>query len=73
AIKSVLTLEAANDSETGGKFKVAAHTANAPLDIYFPDAPVDSVLDLSAHADAGPAAVELHKTYEGSFIAPQSE
>ncbi|KAG6863932.1 hypothetical protein C0991_001892 [Blastosporella zonata] len=72
AIKSVLTLEAVNDLETGGKFKVAAHTANAPLDIYFPDAPVDSVLDLTARTAAGPATVELHKTYEGSFIATTS-
>ncbi|KAG6830309.1 hypothetical protein H0H87_008532 [Tephrocybe sp. NHM501043] len=70
AIKSVLVLE--TGKETGGGFKVAATTANAPLTLSFLDAPLDSVLNLTAGTSAAPATVNLNESYEGSFSASTS-
>ncbi|KAG6887437.1 hypothetical protein C0995_015310 [Termitomyces sp. Mi166 len=70
AIRGALALESANES--GGRFKVFARTSNAPLDLSFVEAPVDSVLSFDATTSLGPATVSLHPTYEGSYTATTS-
>ncbi|KAG6906538.1 hypothetical protein DXG01_013416 [Tephrocybe rancida] len=70
AVEADLSLESAN--ETGGKYKLTAKTANAPLDLHFSDAPVDSVLNVNAHTAVAPATITLHKTYEGTYTASTS-
>ncbi|KAG6899586.1 hypothetical protein C0993_008960 [Termitomyces sp. T159_Od127] len=70
AIKGTLSLESAK--EGGGKFKVHASTSNAPLELSFAEAPVDSILILDATTSIGPATVSLHPTYEGQYTAATS-
>jgi len=52
---------------TGGLFKVLATTANGPIDVSFPTAPVSSVLNLKAVTANAHTDVSLHPTYEGVF------
>jgi hypothetical protein len=53
--------------KTGGSFKISATTANGPVDIIFPTAPVSSVLNLKAHTANAHTDVSLHPTFEGVF------
>ncbi|KAG5650856.1 hypothetical protein H0H81_010736 [Sphagnurus paluster] len=69
-IKGTLTLQSAQ--RTRGKFQVTATTSNAPIDLHFSDAPVDSTLLLDAHTSNAPANVKLHETFEGAFTASSS-
>lgn len=66
-ISSDITLSSRAQDRTGGQFRVNAHTSNAPLELIFVDAPVDSMLTTSAQTENAPARVVLHKTYEGAF------
>ncbi|KAG5641350.1 hypothetical protein DXG03_005456 [Asterophora parasitica] len=61
------TLQLASAQKAGGKFKIGISTSNAPLDLNFSDAPVNSVLLLDAHTSVSRATVQLHKTFDGTF------
>ncbi|KAF7428848.1 hypothetical protein PC9H_008080 [Pleurotus ostreatus] len=52
---------------SGGVYDVEAFTSNAPLDIDFPTAPIDSTLSLDSKTSNGAASVSLHPTFEGRF------
>jgi hypothetical protein len=69
---SNITLVSTGSEGTGGEFVVEAHTSNAPLEVRFSDAPVDSVLQLSAKSSNAPVSVGLHPTYEGTFSLKSS-
>ncbi|KAG6888694.1 hypothetical protein C0992_007843 [Termitomyces sp. T32_za158] len=70
AIRGTLSLESANES--GGKFKVHTSTSNSPLELFFVESPVDSILMLDATTSIGPATVSLHPAYEGRYTAVTS-
>jgi hypothetical protein len=46
---------------------VTTRTTNAPLDIKFDTAPVDSVLHYEGATTNSPASASLHESFEGSF------
>lgn len=50
----------------GGRFDFVISTKNAPVDVSFSEAPVDSVLDVTVSTSNGGTDVHLHPTYEGS-------
>lgn len=58
--------------KTGAVFFVDTRTSNAPLNVEFADAPVDSVLHFSGKTSNSPAYTKLHPTYEGSFHVKSS-
>ena len=66
-IRSSISLISLTANGTGGSFSVDANTANGPIDISFPSAPVNSVLNFGAQTANAPAHAYLHKTYEGTF------
>ncbi|KAF4598791.1 hypothetical protein EYR38_007199 [Pleurotus pulmonarius] len=66
-IRSSISLLKDTEGSSGGVYDVEAFTSNAPLDINFPTAPVDSTLSLDAKTSNGGAEVSLHPTYEGRF------
>ena len=50
-----------------GSFDVVAQTSNAPLNVQFDSAPIDSRVTFKGRSTNSPAAVKLHETFEGSF------
>ncbi|KAF9494205.1 hypothetical protein BDN71DRAFT_1393660 [Pleurotus eryngii] len=66
-IRSVINLLRDTEGSVGGVYGVEAFTSNAPLNINFPTAPVDSTLSLDAKTSNAGADVSLHPTYEGRF------
>ncbi|KZT03912.1 uncharacterized protein LAESUDRAFT_658842 [Laetiporus sulphureus 93-53] len=54
-------------SGTGGNFTARISTSNSPLSISYPYSPVDHRLHMHARTSNGPAHVQLHPTYEGTF------
>ena len=66
-IHSSISLISLTEDGTGGSFNVDAHTSNGPIDISFPTAPVDSILNFDAHSSNSPVHAFLHKTYEGTY------
>ncbi|GLB42385.1 hypothetical protein LshimejAT787_1104000 [Lyophyllum shimeji] len=69
-VMAALKLESAN--KTGGEYHVSASTSNAALNLTVSDAPARHTLCLDAHTSVGPAVVQLHETYEGTFAAETS-
>ncbi|KAG9221279.1 hypothetical protein CCMSSC00406_0008886 [Pleurotus cornucopiae] len=66
-IRSAISLLRDTEGSVGGVYDVEAFTSNAPLNINFPTAPVDSTLSLDAKTTNAGADVSLHPTYEGRF------
>lgn len=67
-LASEVTLISTASEAKGGKFYVDARTSNKELDVRFPDAPVDSVLQFTGRTSNGPAYAQLHSpTFEGDF------
>ncbi|KAK0221196.1 hypothetical protein EDD85DRAFT_263902 [Armillaria nabsnona] len=66
-ISAGISLLSTAPSSAGGKFDVKAYTARGKIELGFIDAPVDSVLNLTAHTAMGPVDVTMHPTYEGEF------
>ncbi|KAH8090997.1 hypothetical protein BXZ70DRAFT_1011259 [Cristinia sonorae] len=66
-IISSVSLVSTTEDKTGGAFEVTAHTSNAPIDVVFPNAPVDSLLTFKATSSNAHVRAKLHETYEGSF------
>ncbi|KAF5341679.1 hypothetical protein D9611_001192 [Ephemerocybe angulata] len=51
----------------GGKFNLIVSTTNAGVNLTFPQAPVESTMELWAVSSNGGVDVAMHPTYEGSF------
>lgn len=61
-----------SDKGIGGSFDVATGTSNGPLDIKFPEAPVNSTLKLYGKTSNAGVSVSLNPAYEGSFLLKTS-
>ncbi|KAJ3531475.1 hypothetical protein NM688_g7570 [Phlebia brevispora] len=66
-IMSNLTLLSSTDDHAGGKYKVTATAVNSSVALTCVDAPVDSVLELSARTSNRPVTLAMHKTFEGNL------
>lgn len=66
AVKSRISL--ISEEGTGGSFDVTTSTSNGPLDIEFPAAPPDSILNFGGKTSNAEASVSLNPAYEGSFF-----
>ena len=66
-IDSRVGLYSTAESSEGGCFHVIARTSNAPLALSFPDAPLQSHLDVHARSSNQLVTVNAHKAYEGVF------
>ena len=63
-----ISLVAATEDHSGGKFSVDAFTSNSPLHVGFADAPVDSILRFIGLTSKAPALAALHPTYQGNLL-----
>ncbi|QRW12789.1 hypothetical protein RhiLY_11788 [Ceratobasidium sp. AG-Ba] len=69
---SLLTTHDQRPQPKGGHFSVKLKTSNGRLDVKFPTAPVDSLLDFTAKTSNAIADVSLHNSFEGSFVLQTS-
>ncbi|EPQ55234.1 hypothetical protein GLOTRDRAFT_61143 [Gloeophyllum trabeum ATCC 11539] len=67
AVESEISAYSTSGSGSGGSFKTSAKTSNNRITLSHVEAPVDSVLDLTARTTNGAATVHLHPTFEGTF------
>jgi len=54
-------------SNVGGAFDVTTRTSNAHVQLSFPNAPIDSALNLHSRTSNSKSEIYLHPTYEGAF------
>ncbi|KAI9465138.1 hypothetical protein BJY52DRAFT_1245300, partial [Lactarius psammicola] len=66
-IKADISLMSNSFSGTGGAFGVRTHTTNSPIEVFYEDSPVDSVLKFDAATTNSPVHASLHRAYEGTF------
>ncbi|KZT21107.1 hypothetical protein NEOLEDRAFT_803428 [Neolentinus lepideus HHB14362 ss-1] len=66
-INSEISMHSTTSRHTGGAFKSTVNTRNGRIDLSHVDAPIDSLLDLTAQTSNSPATVNLHPTFEGAF------
>ncbi|KAH9888396.1 hypothetical protein C8Q73DRAFT_710011 [Cubamyces lactineus] len=66
-IRSSITLSAGSSRASGGTFRIQAHTANAPLELSFPRASANSLLNVSASSSNAPVRVSVPSAFEGTF------
>lgn len=57
-----------SDKGLGGVFRVSSSTSNGRLDIDFPAAPPDSILEFGGTTSNAGVAVSLNPAYEGRFL-----
>ncbi|KAH8092481.1 hypothetical protein BXZ70DRAFT_1010799 [Cristinia sonorae] len=66
-IVSSISLVSDTKDKTGGSFTVNADTSNSHIDISYPTAPVDSILNFTAHNSNAPVTTKLHETFQGKL------
>lgn len=66
---SLYSVDSNEKATSGGTFGVKANTANGAINVTFPTAPIDSLVTLTANTAMAPIAVNMHNTFEGSFVA----
>ncbi|RPD57429.1 hypothetical protein L226DRAFT_573459 [Lentinus tigrinus ALCF2SS1-7] len=66
-IEAQVALESTGPDYSGGSFRVAAQTTNAPTLVVFKRHPVDAVLDAIIQTTNAPARVTMHPAFEGRF------
>ncbi|RDB20741.1 hypothetical protein Hypma_012167 [Hypsizygus marmoreus] len=66
-IRAGVNLVSTASDSVGGKFHVAANTANSGIDVRVHEQPVSSAFFLDAHTSLAPAFIELAPAFEGTF------
>ncbi|KAI0330435.1 hypothetical protein GY45DRAFT_755003 [Cubamyces sp. BRFM 1775] len=63
----ILSTGSLRASGSGGTFRVQARTANGPVELSFPHAPANSLLNVSASSANAPVRITTHPAFEGTF------
>jgi hypothetical protein len=66
------SISLSSSQPTGGSFNVSTRTSNSPLSVIYDASPLASILRHESRTSNGPATVNLHSAYEGSFYLQSS-